>query len=101
MIAMQSDPVQITGPVTGAEERILTPQAIRFLVKLSTNFESSVRGLYFVGPASVYSFGPLARFAFGARFSAIRLSRHLSAAVNAGRTRVVVPSVREADSRNA
>jgi malate synthase len=42
---MQSDPVQITGPVTGAEERILTPQAIRFLVKLSTNFESRRRRL--------------------------------------------------------
>ena len=39
MIAMQSDPVQITGPVTGSEDRILTPQAIRFLVKLATQFE--------------------------------------------------------------
>ena len=76
-------------------------RAIEGAPQLSTNFESSVRGLYFVGPASVYSFGPLARFAFGARFSAIRLSKHLSAAVSAGRTRVVVPSVREADSRNA
>jgi malate synthase len=42
---MQSDPVQITGPETGAEERILTPQAIRFLLKLSTQFEPRRRGL--------------------------------------------------------
>jgi thioredoxin reductase len=44
---------------------------------LSRNFESSVRGLYFVGPASANSFGPVARFAFGARFTAKRLARHL------------------------
>ena len=39
MTATQSDPVQINGPITGAEDRILTPQAIRFLVKLATQFE--------------------------------------------------------------
>jgi cation diffusion facilitator CzcD-associated flavoprotein CzcO len=44
---------------------------------LSRNFESSVRGLYFVGPAAANSFGPLARFAFGAGFTARRLARHL------------------------
>ena len=42
---MQSDPVQITGPVTGAEDRILTPRAIRFLVKLATQFEPRRRQL--------------------------------------------------------
>ena len=47
---------------------------------LSGNFESSVPGLYFVGLASANSFGPLARFAFGARFTARRLTRHLAAA---------------------
>jgi thioredoxin reductase len=44
---------------------------------LSRNFESSVRGLYFIGPASANSFGPVARFAFGAGFTAKRLERHL------------------------
>jgi lysine/ornithine N-monooxygenase len=44
---------------------------------LSSNFESSVQGLYFVGPAAANSFGPTQRFAFGARFAARRLSRHL------------------------
>jgi len=46
---------------------------------LSHNFESSVPGLYFVGPAAANSFGPVARFAFGARFTARRLARHLAA----------------------
>lgn len=45
MIATQSDPVQITGPMTGSEDRILTPQAIRFLVKLATQFEPRRRQL--------------------------------------------------------
>lgn len=43
---------------------------------LSSNFESSVPGLYFVGASAANSFGPLMRFAFGARFTAYRLSRH-------------------------
>ncbi|WIM09922.1 NAD(P)-binding domain-containing protein [Enhydrobacter sp.] len=46
---------------------------------LSANFQSSVAGLYFVGPIAANSFGPLMRFAFGARFVARRLSRHLAA----------------------
>src|SRR5664280_1704867 len=35
---------------------------------LSSNFESSVPALYFVGPAAANNFGPVQRFAFGARF---------------------------------
>ena len=42
---MQSDPVRITGPMTGAQSRILTPQAVRFLVKLATMFEPRRRRL--------------------------------------------------------
>jgi thioredoxin reductase len=45
---------------------------------LSPNFESSVPGLYFVGVASAFSFGPVMRFAFGSRYAAIRLTRHLA-----------------------
>jgi thioredoxin reductase len=45
---------------------------------LSSNFESSVPGLYFVGTAAANSFGPLMRFAFGARFTSRRLSKHLT-----------------------
>lgn len=47
---------------------------------LNRQFESSVPGLYFVGLASANSFGPLARFAYGAEFSARRLARHLDTA---------------------
>jgi cation diffusion facilitator CzcD-associated flavoprotein CzcO len=45
---------------------------------LSPDFQSSVPGLYFVGIASVYDFGPIMRFAYGADFTARRLARHLS-----------------------
>lgn len=46
---------------------------------LSSHFQSSVAGLYFVGPIAANSFGPLMRFAFGANYAARRLSRHLAA----------------------
>lgn len=45
---------------------------------LNRNFESSVPGLHFVGAAGANSFGPLLRFAFGARFAAERLSARLA-----------------------
>ncbi|HEV2329072.1 MAG TPA: NAD(P)/FAD-dependent oxidoreductase [Verrucomicrobiae bacterium] len=45
---------------------------------LSSNFESSLRGLYFVGTSAANTFGPLLRFAVGAKFTARRLSRHLA-----------------------
>jgi len=50
VIATQNDPVSITGPITGPrwpcrQDRILTPQAVKFLVKLSTMFEPRRRRL--------------------------------------------------------
>lgn len=42
---------------------------------LSSDFESSVPGLYFVGVAAANSFGPVMRFAFGATFAATRVTR--------------------------
>lgn len=45
---------------------------------LSRNFETSVPGLYMVGVASANSFGPLTRFAYGAKFTARHISRSLS-----------------------
>jgi cation diffusion facilitator CzcD-associated flavoprotein CzcO len=48
---------------------------------LSTNFESSVKGLYIVGLASANCFGPLTRFAYGAKFTAARLTPHLLSSV--------------------
>jgi thioredoxin reductase len=47
---------------------------------LSRNFETSVPGLFIVGPAAAYSFGPMLRFVLGARYTARRLARHLAGA---------------------
>jgi hypothetical protein len=44
---------------------------------LSRGFESSVPGLYFAGLAAANSFGPVMRFAFGAGFSARRITQAL------------------------
>lgn len=57
---------------------------------LSPHFETSVPGLHVIGPAAVNSFGPVMRFAFGARFAARRLSTFLA------RTRAARPSSRPA-----
>lgn len=45
---------------------------------LSSRFQSSVAGLYFIGPAAAHSFGPLMRFAVGAKFTSPRLAAHLA-----------------------
>jgi cation diffusion facilitator CzcD-associated flavoprotein CzcO len=45
---------------------------------LSSNFESSFPGLYFVGTSAANSFGPVLRFAYGAKFTARRLASHLA-----------------------
>jgi Pyridine nucleotide-disulphide oxidoreductase len=45
---------------------------------LSSNFESSVSGLYFVGVASAVTFGPVMRFVAGAEFTVSKLSRRLA-----------------------
>jgi hypothetical protein len=49
--------------------------------ELSGNFESSVPGLYFLGPLSSNCFGPAMRFVLGADFTARTLTRHLSHAL--------------------
>ena len=46
---------------------------------LSSQFESSVPGLFFVGALSANTFGPLTRFAFGAGFAAERVVGRLGA----------------------
>jgi thioredoxin reductase len=50
---------------------------------LSSHFETSVPGLYMVGLVSANSFGPLTRFAYGAKFTAKRISKHVVAKVRA------------------
>lgn len=49
--------------------------------ELSAHFETSVPGLYLMGPAAAYSFGPVCRFVLGAGFAVPRLAQHLAAAV--------------------
>jgi hypothetical protein len=46
---------------------------------LDRSFQSSVPGLYFVGFLATPSFGPVMRFAYGARFAARRISARLAA----------------------
>lgn len=45
---------------------------------LSSDFESSLPGLYFVGISAANSFGPVMRFAYGAEFAARTVSRALA-----------------------
>jgi hypothetical protein len=45
---------------------------------LSDRFESSLPGLFFVGPTSMASFGPLVRFVFGAAYTARSISSRLT-----------------------
>jgi thioredoxin reductase len=51
-------------------------RTVRSSPVLDTHFESSVPGLYLTGVASANSFGPLMRFAFGAKFAARRIAGH-------------------------
>ncbi len=46
--------------------------------KLNAAFESTVSGLYFVGPASALSFGPLFRFVVGAEYTSRIVAEHLA-----------------------
>ncbi len=73
---------------------------------LSSNFESSLPGLYFVGTSAANTFGPLLRFACGAKFTARRLAKHLAKSAprngdEAGTVRMVpvdnVPSRKDVD----
>jgi thioredoxin reductase len=41
---------------------------------LSTRFQSSVRGLFLIGPVAANSFGPMMRFAYGAGFASRRVA---------------------------
>jgi len=60
---------------------------------LSSSFESSVPGIYFVGLAAATSFGPVMRFAFGAGFAARRLTETLQKALAHSPSSVEIRSV--------
>ncbi len=53
-------------------------KAVNGVPVLTSKFESSVPGLYFVGVAAANSFGPLMRFAYGAGFAARTVTQALA-----------------------
>jgi thioredoxin reductase len=59
---------------------------------LSSSFEASIPGIYFVGIAAANSFGPLMRFAFGAGFAARRLTQVMAKSVSATPGTVPAPA---------
>jgi FAD-dependent urate hydroxylase len=60
---------------------------------LNRHFESSVPGLYFVGPSSAASFGPLFRFVAGSRYTVPVVARHLARRrLRSDRDREAVPT---------
>lgn len=48
---------------------------------LTSHFETTVRSLYFAGPAAALSFGPLFRFVAGAKPAAPRIAAHIASAL--------------------
>jgi thioredoxin reductase len=60
---------------------------------LSSNFESSVDGLYFGGVAAANSFGPVMRFAFGAGFAARTITSAMAKALSKEASSVPVRSM--------
>ena len=65
---------------------------------LSSNFETSVPGLFFLGFTAANTFGPLMCFVYGTQFAATRLSKHLAKAVR--RSPVWSKPVTEAQALN-
>jgi thioredoxin reductase len=49
--------------------------------QLSRHYESSVPGLYFIGPVSANSFGPVSRFVYGTYHPARHLAGHLASSL--------------------
>lgn len=45
---------------------------------LSRHFESSCKGLYFIGPTAALSFGPVLRFVYGAKFAVKTVAKRLA-----------------------
>ena len=60
---------------------------------LSSAFESSLPGLYFVGIAAANSFGPVMRFAYGAGFAARTLTRAVLKSLPEDSISIPVPSM--------
>jgi thioredoxin reductase len=61
-----------------SREIIDSMSAIDGVPELTHDFESNMRGLYIIGPASAYSFGPAMRFIYGSKYAAPRVTRHIA-----------------------
>jgi hypothetical protein len=79
-----------TGFVSDVERLVYLDEALRARIRrvegapaLSMHFESSVRGLYFMGPIAAFSFGPLFRFVCGAKHAAPSVARHVAGPLRA------------------
>lgn len=59
---------------------------------LSSDFESSIAGLYFVGLSAAYSFGPVMRFAYGADFASQRITKALARVTQLHQQPIAAPS---------
>lgn len=59
---------------------------------LSSKFETSVEGLYVIGPAAANSFGPLMRFMVGAEYTSPLLAKHLRKKVGVVRPKAAAPA---------
>ena len=92
--------IAATGYKVDLERMKFLGPAIRSKIKtvkgspvLSTSFESSVPGIYFVGLAAANSFGPVMRFAYGAGFAARRLTQSMVKALAQGPASAAVARV--------
>src|SRR5713226_1374522 len=63
-----------------SQELLASIKQIDGYPQLSSGFESSIRGLHFVGASAAWSFGPLMRFVAGAEFAARAVFEHIVAA---------------------
>lgn len=68
-------------------------QTIENAPALRSNFESSEPGLYFVGVAAANTFGPLMRFAYGAGYTAQRITQFLLKSHSHERSTVTNPAL--------
>ena len=89
--------IAATGYKVNLERLQFVSQEIRSQIKtvngspiLSSGFESTVPGLYFAGVAAANSFGPVMRFAFGARFAAQTLTHALAKGISKANVPVAV-----------
>lgn len=78
--------IAATGYRTNLERLGFLPDAMRSSLRtvggsaaVGRDYQSSIPGLYFIGPSVAPSMGPVMRFVFGSRHAATTVGRHLAA----------------------